>query len=146
MIPSNAIVVEIGPHALLQSIIKKVLSSDGTSVGLLDKYQPDNLEFFLKNIGRLDKIFFYFIDVPITIQFLTENENSMFRLYNAGLQAEVQNIFPPIQFPVSRGTPMIQSLIRWDHSVSYDVPYITDPVSIKILWIHLKFGSTELRY
>lgn len=52
MIPQNAIVVEIGPHALLQSVIKKALSSNGTSLGLLDKYQPDNLEFLFKNIGR----------------------------------------------------------------------------------------------
>lgn len=52
MIPPNAIVIEIGPHALLQSIIKKVLGPNGITFGLLDKYQPDNLDLFLKNIGR----------------------------------------------------------------------------------------------
>lgn len=34
-------------------------------------------------------------------------------------------LYPPIEFPVSRGTPMISSLIKWDHSedhfvISYD--------------------------
>lgn len=128
MIPPNAIIVEIGPHALLQSIIRKVLNSNGTSLGLLDKYQPDNLEFFLKSIGRCINLHFFMLHVQNC--FSSENEILYYsRLYNNGVQPKVENIFPPIQFPVSRGTPMIQPLIRWDHSVSYDVPYFTDPVS-----------------
>lgn len=63
MIPPNAIIVEIGPHALLQSIIRKVLNSNGTSLGLLDKYQPDNLEFFLKSIGRCINLHFFMLHV-----------------------------------------------------------------------------------
>lgn len=34
---------------------------------------------------------------------------------------DVGKLYPPIQFPVSRGTPMISHLIRWDHSENYFV-------------------------
>ena len=30
-------------------------------------------------------------------------------------------LFPIVQFPVSQGTPMLSSLIRWDHSQSWEV-------------------------
>lgn len=32
---------------------------------------------------------------------------------------DLNQIYPPIEFPVSRGTPMISSLIEWDHSESF---------------------------
>lgn len=51
-IPKNAIVVEIAPHGLLQSIIKKELSSEVTSISLTDKKSVDNEQFFLSSIGR----------------------------------------------------------------------------------------------
>ena len=31
-------------------------------------------------------------------------------------------LFPPVNFPVSRGTPMISPLVQWDHSQSWAVP------------------------
>lgn len=33
----------------------------------------------------------------------------------------VANLYPKIEFPVSRGTPCISSLIRWDHSEDWFV-------------------------
>ncbi|EFN88888.1 Fatty acid synthase [Harpegnathos saltator] len=42
-------------------------------------------------------------------------------LYNVGLQPQIANLYPPVQFPVSRGTPMISPLIKWDHSEDYYV-------------------------
>lgn len=32
---------------------------------------------------------------------------------------DVSKLYPEIEFPVSRGTPMISSLIRWDHSEDF---------------------------
>lgn len=33
----------------------------------------------------------------------------------------MENIYPAISYPVSRGTPKISPLIKWDHSDSYYV-------------------------
>lgn len=32
-------------------------------------------------------------------------------------------LYPQVEFPVSRGTPMISPLIKWKHDVSHFVPY-----------------------
>lgn len=34
----------------------------------------------------------------------------------------IEKIYPEVQFPVSRGTPMISPLIKWDHSEDWYVP------------------------
>ena len=31
-------------------------------------------------------------------------------------------LYAPVQYPVPVGTPMLSSLIRWDHAQSWDVP------------------------
>lgn len=33
----------------------------------------------------------------------------------------IERLYPKIEFPVSRGTPMISSLIKWDHSEDWFV-------------------------
>lgn len=33
----------------------------------------------------------------------------------------IKQLYPPIQFPVSRGTPMIAPLIKWDHGIDFFV-------------------------
>lgn len=35
-----------------------------------------------------------------------------------GWTMPLEKLYPPIQFPVSRGTAKISPLVRWDHSVS----------------------------
>lgn len=46
-----------------------------------------------------------------------------FRLFQNGVDIDVQKLYPPIAFPVSRGTPMISPIIKWDHSQNYVVPF-----------------------
>lgn len=55
-------------------------------------------------------------------------DNNYFRMYNAGLQPKIKNLYPPVSYPVSRGTPMIQSLIEWDHSIKWAVADFTQKV------------------
>lgn len=31
----------------------------------------------------------------------------------------IEKLYPPVQFPVSAGTPMISPLIKWDHANNY---------------------------
>ena len=51
-VPSNAIVVEIAPHGLLQGVLRRALDSNCTTVGLMDKRQPDNLAHLLSTVGK----------------------------------------------------------------------------------------------
>ncbi|XP_050423114.1 fatty acid synthase-like isoform X2 [Adelges cooleyi] len=95
-VPKNAIVVEIAPHALLQAILKRALGPECSCIGLTKRStNPEgNLPHLLSAVGKL---------------------------YNAGVQPKIQNLYPAVSYPVARGTPMIQSLIEWDHSVEWAV-------------------------
>jgi fatty acid synthase, animal type len=42
-------------------------------------------------------------------------------MYVAGMQIQVNKLMPPVVFPVSRGTPMISPLVRWQHSDDWHV-------------------------
>lgn len=55
-----------------------------------------------------------------------------FRLYNAGAQPKIQKLFHPVKFPVAKGTPMIQSMVEWDHSTSWSVADYSSAVSHRI--------------
>ncbi|ELT99721.1 hypothetical protein CAPTEDRAFT_89190 [Capitella teleta] len=94
-VSSNAIIVEIAPHCLLQAILKRSLSQNCTFVGLMKRNHQDNLEFLLSNLGKL---------------------------YNAGVNFDPLALFAPVKFPVSTGTPNIASFVQWDHTQSWDVP------------------------
>ncbi|XP_029173773.1 fatty acid synthase-like isoform X1 [Nylanderia fulva] len=97
-IPEDAIIIEIGPHCLLQSILHSSLPLTITNICLQNQNYSNNLIFLLSNIGKL---------------------------YTAGAQPDISKLYPPISFPVSRGTPMIGPLIKWDHSTKWEVPTFT---------------------
>jgi hypothetical protein len=42
-------------------------------------------------------------------------------LFELGLQPQLANLYPEVQYPVSRGTPMISPLVRWEHSEEWHV-------------------------
>lgn len=44
------------------------------------------------------------------------------RLYTEGLNPKIENLYPPVAFPVPRNTPIISDLIEWNHSQSWLVP------------------------
>ena len=39
---------------------------------------------------------------------------------------DISKLYPAVEFPVSRGTPMISPLIKWDHSQSFNQFKIED--------------------
>jgi acyl transferase domain-containing protein len=51
-VPDNAIVIEIAPHSLLQSVLRKELGSRCSIFGLMDKRQPDNVNHLLSTLGK----------------------------------------------------------------------------------------------
>ncbi|EZA60541.1 hypothetical protein DMN91_010029 [Ooceraea biroi] len=93
-IPDNAITIEIAPHCLLQAILRRSLPSTVTNVSLHMRDHTNNLAFLLSNIGKL---------------------------YMAGAQPNISKLYPPVSFPVGRGTPMIGPLVKWDHSQKWNV-------------------------
>ncbi|KAK0166753.1 hypothetical protein PV327_004242 [Microctonus hyperodae] len=92
MIPDDAVMIEIAPHDILQSTIKKSLDPRISNISLMQHGHNNNLEVFFQGVGDL---------------------------YNAGLQPIISNFYPEVHFPVSRGTPMISPLIKWDHSYDW---------------------------
>jgi len=44
------------------------------------------------------------------------------RLYLNGINLNPLSLYPPVELPVSSTTPMLSSLVRWDHSGSWEVP------------------------
>lgn len=94
-IPENAIVIEIAPHSLLQAILRRNLPPGITILGLQNSRHSNNLHLLLNNIGNL---------------------------YNAGAHPQIHRLYQFVEHPVSRGTPMISPLVKWDHSVKWAVP------------------------
>lgn len=92
-VPEGAVVIEVAPHCLLQAILKRSLSST-TNIGLMKRQHPDNMQFLLSSLGKL---------------------------YNAGLQPKLSRFHQKVNFPVARGTPMLQSMVQWDHSTEWSV-------------------------
>lgn len=54
-------------------------------------------------------------------------------MFNVGFQPQIQNLYPKVEFPVSHKTPMIQSMIEWDHSVNWNVVSFAPKVMIIVI-------------
>ncbi|XP_063374586.1 fatty acid synthase-like [Cydia amplana] len=93
LVPPHAIVVEVAPHALLQAVLKRAMP-DAIHVPLVRKDAPDALVHLLAAVGKM---------------------------YAAGAQPQVSRLYPPVSWPVSRGTPGLASHIGWEHSIEWSV-------------------------
>ncbi|XP_034083372.1 fatty acid synthase [Gymnodraco acuticeps] len=99
LVPENAVTVEIAPHALLQAILKRSLKQTCSILPLMKRGHPNNLEFFLSNVGKI---------------------------YMNGLNMDSNSLYPAVKYPVPVGTPLISPLLQWDHSQTWDVPKAED--------------------
>ena len=91
-LPSDAIVVEVGPHGVFRRIVSETLESS-SYINLIKKDSNDtNLDNFLFAITQL---------------------------YELGINPSIENLYPKVEFPVSRGTPSIGSLMRWNRGHKY---------------------------
>ena len=98
-VPSDAIVLEIGPHGLFSKVVNESLES-GTYLSLMKKDSNNtNLDMFLGTICKM---------------------------YELGLNPVIENLYPKVQFPVMRGTQSLSSLLKWDHSLSHYVRSFPD--------------------
>ncbi|XP_077489222.1 fatty acid synthase-like [Amblyomma americanum] len=92
-VPKDAVVIEIAPHCLFQSILRRALGTGATCLGLM-KRDADNKKFFLTSLGHL---------------------------HTLGVQLDLTPLYPAVPFPVPRGTPSIGHLVSWDHSQRWTV-------------------------
>lgn len=93
VLPANAIVVEVAPHGLLQAIVRRSLPA-AVHVPLTQRSCADGVAFLLEALGRL---------------------------YVNGCTMRLERMYPAVEWPVTRGTAKIASLLRWDHSDGYFV-------------------------
>ncbi|XP_067207655.1 fatty acid synthase-like isoform X2 [Linepithema humile] len=94
MIPDDAVIIKIAPDSTLQDILKESVHSKVTNIVLTKQNEQNAFNLALQGIGEL---------------------------YNCGLQPRIANLYPPVNFPVSRGTPMISPSIRWKHAEDWFV-------------------------
>ncbi|KAM9817197.1 fatty acid synthase [Neosynchiropus ocellatus] len=99
MVPDNAVVIEIAPHALLQAILKRSLKPTCTILPLMKRGHANNLEFFLSHIGKM---------------------------HMSGINLDSNVLCPEVKYPVPVGTPQISPLVQWDHALTWDVPKVED--------------------
>lgn len=92
-IPKNAIVIEISPHCLLQSILKRSLGPDVSYVPMMRK-NDDNANLLLSAIGTL---------------------------YTLGLNPKIERLYPKVEYPVSNGTKFISPMVSWIHDKNFVV-------------------------
>ncbi|OXU25389.1 hypothetical protein TSAR_001850 [Trichomalopsis sarcophagae] len=93
-IPKNAICIEIAPHGLLQAILRRSLPPSVANIPLTQRGHRDNVEVLLQAFGKM---------------------------FNVGLQPQLANLYPPVEYPVSRSTRIISPLIKWQHSEDWYV-------------------------
>lgn len=72
-IPNNAIVVEIGPDAVIGVILRRSFSSEVTHISLQKANHVDNTSHFLTSLGKM---------------------------YMAGVQLQLSNLHPTVSYPV----------------------------------------------
>ncbi|XP_075210568.1 fatty acid synthase-like [Lycorma delicatula] len=90
-IPIDAICIEIAPHGLLQAIIRRSLKNC-IHIPLTLRNSTCSITYLLSAIGKL---------------------------YLNNLHPDVNAIFPKVEYPVSRETPSLASLVTWDHSENW---------------------------
>ncbi|XP_049273356.1 LOW QUALITY PROTEIN: fatty acid synthase-like [Rhipicephalus sanguineus] len=79
--------------ACAEPILRRAVGPEASCLGLMKRH-TDNLEYFLGSLGKL---------------------------HTLGVQMDLSVLYPPVPWPVPRGTPNIAHLVSWDHSQSWTV-------------------------
>ncbi|XP_022162608.1 fatty acid synthase-like [Myzus persicae] len=96
-IPSNAVVIEIAPHGLLQAIMKRSMSKL-VHIPLTQKVFGDSVRYLLMAIGKM---------------------------YCSGLNPNIEMLYNPISYPVASGTPPLHTLCSWNHEEAWTTTDLT---------------------
>ncbi|GMS81310.1 hypothetical protein PENTCL1PPCAC_3485, partial [Pristionchus entomophagus] len=94
-IPANAVTIELAPHSLMQAVLRRSLPMTVAKIGMMNSRAENELESFLQSIGKI---------------------------YQAGVSVHIEKLYPAVEFPVPKDTPMLGPMWKWDHS--HDFPVI----------------------
>lgn len=103
-IPDGALLIDVAPEGHLLELLRQAAGDDLRVVSLLGKNNKESVQSLLAVLGEL---------------------------YLCGYNPRLELLYPDIQFPVSRGTPMVSSLIKWDHSADWYVTKFETQEKIK---------------
>ncbi|XP_012058764.1 PREDICTED: fatty acid synthase-like [Atta cephalotes] len=117
LIPNNAVVIEIAPDDVLHYVLTGSLSVNVTNL-VLTRQTEKNINTILQGIGKL---------------------------YNCGLQPQVANLYPSVEFPVSRGTPMISPSVRGNLSTFCWIENNLSIVSRHEDLVHVVYSSLNFK-
>ena len=98
-VPPEAVVIEVGAHALLQAILKRSLNFNFTIVPLQDWKEKDQSVVFMRALGTC---------------------------HNAGISVDPLALLKPVDLPVGPRTPSIGHLVSWEHAEQWHVPKSED--------------------
>ncbi|GLV38468.1 Fatty acid synthase 3 [Carabus blaptoides fortunei] len=119
-VPPNAVILELSPRDLLQESLKRSAFDETVTVPMMLK-NTDSTETVLSAIGKL---------------------------YITGTNPRIEKIYPKISFPVSKSTPMLSPLIRWDHSHDWYVTRfeIQDKIKSGERTVVVQLSDEDLEY
>ncbi|XP_034230761.1 fatty acid synthase-like [Thrips palmi] len=93
-VPEDALLIEIAPAPILLDVLRRAMPEDAVVLPLTQRDSPDATSNLLAALGKT---------------------------FIAGCQPKLHKLYPDVEFPVSRGTPMISPLVRWEHSEDWYV-------------------------
>lgn len=96
-VPSNAMVIEFGPHSQLLPLIRRQLGSNVICVPLTKRNTEnefDNANILLSGLGQI---------------------------YQSGNDVSIDRLYPKVEYPVARETLSLSHLLKWSHEKSYFV-------------------------
>jgi fatty acid synthase, animal type len=65
------------------------------------------------------------VSVEVLFSFSWLNVLLNHRLFQNGVDINIAKLYPAVSFPVSRNTPMVSPLIKWNHDIDFAVPYMS---------------------
>ncbi|CRL02266.1 CLUMA_CG015087, isoform A [Clunio marinus] len=92
-LPEDIISIEIAPHGLLKPLLKRSFKN-GTHFNLTQRNETNGCDYLMNILGQI---------------------------FQNGMDFDASKLYPPVEFPVSRGTPMIAPVIKWNHSEDFMV-------------------------
>lgn len=115
---NNVSLIEVLPNPIRGKLNKWLLSMQ--SYLLVDSLQEDTIVLEIGEEISIDH------DKKFHMSFCRENNvisfiESLGKLYEYGYDIDLLKLYPDVKFPVSRGTPMISSHIKWKHDKEWHV-------------------------
>ena len=115
-VPAGSAVIEVSPKGFFQAILKETVPSDCVHFAPMTIKAENKLDYFFESVGKM---------------------------YLAGLDMRIDQIYPAVSTPVSANLPCISPLVKWEHERSWNPLYLNYPLVSTSLFI--VFGTCKNR-